>query len=233
MRKMIAMILTVSLMLCVTACGDKYDGSFKIGIVTGSDLQIKESLDSFKMGEQYSDMIVTAQYAESISEDVNTVIPALTDMASEEKTKVIIIVKAGEGTAEAIHTARQMRDDILFICVDCAEEASVIAEESDICINADYPEDIAEDEKPAKEAECEALMLEASIAYAQKWCMGKVTADEGSTCSEKNLISEFENIGGNEMQISKYMDGAIGTLDNFYLILCPNSGNTTGIQKNQ
>jgi len=65
------------------------------------------------------------------------------------------------------------------------------------------------------------LMIEASVEYAIKWAKGEITVDEGSTYNEEAFLKEIKAIGGETTQITKYSDDAVGTLENFYLILCP------------
>ncbi len=65
------------------------------------------------------------------------------------------------------------------------------------------------------------LMVEAGVEYGIKYCEGQITPDEGSTYSEEVLFDEIRAIGGEEVQITKYVDDAAGEISNFYLILCP------------
>ena len=65
------------------------------------------------------------------------------------------------------------------------------------------------------------LMVEAGVEYGIKHCEGQITPDEGKTYNEEALFAEIRAIGGEEAQITKYSDDAVGELDNFYLILCP------------
>ena len=61
------------------------------------------------------------------------------------------------------------------------------------------------------------VMIEAGFNYAKKWIEGEIT----ERCDEAALLAEIQAIAGDAAQISKYSDDAVGTLDNFFLILCP------------
>lgn len=65
------------------------------------------------------------------------------------------------------------------------------------------------------------MMIEASVEYAKKWAEGKIEVADGATYNEEALFAELRAIGGEETQITKYSDEASGTLDNFYMLLCP------------
>ena len=61
------------------------------------------------------------------------------------------------------------------------------------------------------------VMIEAGYNYAEKWINGEIT----ERCDEAALLAEIQAIAGEEAAISKYSDDSVGTLDNFFMILCP------------
>lgn len=62
------------------------------------------------------------------------------------------------------------------------------------------------------------LMVESGVKYAIEYCEGRT---EGKV-DEKVLFDIFNEVaGGDEVAVSKYVDEAKGTLENFYLLLCP------------
>ncbi len=61
------------------------------------------------------------------------------------------------------------------------------------------------------------VMIEAGFNYAQKWIEGTIT----ERCDEAALLAEIQAIAGDAASISKYSDDAVGTVDNFFMILCP------------
>lgn len=62
------------------------------------------------------------------------------------------------------------------------------------------------------------LMVESGVRYAIEYCEGRT---EGRV-DEEVLFNIFNEVaGGEEVTVSKYVDEAQGTLENFYLLLCP------------
>lgn len=62
------------------------------------------------------------------------------------------------------------------------------------------------------------LMVEAGTKYAIEFCEGRTDG----RVDEDVLFKIFNEIaGGDEVVVSNYVDEASGTLDNFYLLLCP------------
>ena len=62
------------------------------------------------------------------------------------------------------------------------------------------------------------LMVESGVRYAIEFCEGRT---EGRV-DEKVLFDIFNDVaGGDEVVVNKYVDEAKGTLENFYLLLCP------------
>ncbi|MBQ3078257.1 MAG: DUF3798 domain-containing protein [Clostridia bacterium] len=61
------------------------------------------------------------------------------------------------------------------------------------------------------------VMIQAGFNYAQKWIEGTIT----ERCDEAALLAEIQAIAGDAAQITKYSDATTGTLDNFFMILCP------------
>ena len=61
------------------------------------------------------------------------------------------------------------------------------------------------------------MMIEAGYNYADKWINGEIT----ERCDETALLNEMKAIAGDATTITKYSDDAVGTLDNFFMILCP------------
>ncbi|WP_312105888.1 DUF3798 domain-containing protein [Lachnoclostridium sp.] len=62
------------------------------------------------------------------------------------------------------------------------------------------------------------LMVKSSVKYAIEYCEGRTNG----TVDEEVLFKIFnEEAGGQEVKVSNYVDETKGTLDNFYLLLCP------------
>ncbi|HHU70708.1 MAG TPA: DUF3798 domain-containing protein [Clostridiales bacterium] len=62
------------------------------------------------------------------------------------------------------------------------------------------------------------LMVESGVKYAIEFCEGNTDG----RVDEKVLFDIFNEVaGGEEVTVNKYVDEAKGTLENFYLLLCP------------
>ncbi len=62
------------------------------------------------------------------------------------------------------------------------------------------------------------LMVESSVKYAIEFCEGRTNG----TVDEEVLFKIFNEVaGGQEVKVSNYVDETKGTLENFYLLLCP------------
>ncbi|WP_312370061.1 DUF3798 domain-containing protein [Lachnoclostridium sp.] len=62
------------------------------------------------------------------------------------------------------------------------------------------------------------LMVKSGVKYAIEYCEGRTNG----TVDEEVLFRIFnEEAGGQEVKVSNYVDETKGTLDNFYLLLCP------------
>ncbi len=62
------------------------------------------------------------------------------------------------------------------------------------------------------------LMVESGVKYAIEFCEGRTDG----RVDEKVLFKIFNEVaGGEEVAVTKYIDEAKGTLENFYLLLCP------------
>ncbi len=62
------------------------------------------------------------------------------------------------------------------------------------------------------------LMVESGVKYAIEFCEGRTKG----TVDEEVLFKIFNEVaGGQEVKVSNYVDETKGTLENFYLLLCP------------
>ncbi|ABX42423.1 DUF3798 domain-containing protein [Lachnoclostridium phytofermentans] len=62
------------------------------------------------------------------------------------------------------------------------------------------------------------LMVKSGVKYAIEYCEGRTKG----TVDEEVLFKIFNDVaGGQDVKVSNYVDETKGTLDNFYLLLCP------------
>ena len=154
MKKILAILLALVMLLSVAACGvvepvasdevvdtnveNEDTAAYKIGIITGTVSQGEEEYQAAqKLKEAYPDIVVTATYPDNFSSETEQTIATVTNMASDPAVKAIIFVQAVPGATAAINKVKETRDDILFVTGVCAEDPAVIAAAADICMLVD------------------------------------------------------------------------------------------------
>lgn len=115
--------------------------NYKIGILTGTASQGDEEItQATMMKEKYGeDKIVTATYPDNFDKELDQVIAAATDMASDPDVKAIVWCQAVPGTAAAIEKVRETRPDMIFIAGTPGEDPSVINTKADIVLQVNEP----------------------------------------------------------------------------------------------
>lgn len=161
-KKLVAMLVVLTMVFSLVACGNKPQdsgdggvenegdvatggeageetgGNYKIGIMTGTVSQGEEEFRAAeKMIETYGDMIKHVTYPDKFSQEVETTISNIKSLAADPDVKAIVIVQAVPGTAAAIDAVREMREDILFMVGAPHEDPDVIAERADIALELD------------------------------------------------------------------------------------------------
>lgn len=160
MKKLLALILVVVLMLSVVGCSNNTAGNeepapsengtepsedatepsettdnYKIGIVTGTVSQGEEEFNAAQdMIAKYGDMIEHITYPDNFGKEVETTISQVASLASDPDMKAIVFVQAVPGAAAAIDKVRETREDILFVLGVPHEDPDVIAARADIAL---------------------------------------------------------------------------------------------------
>ncbi len=138
-------LLLVLMVLCVAFAfaGGRGDaaassGNYKVGIITGTVSQGEEEFQAAqKMAEMYPGIVVTATYPDKFSEEVETTISRVVQLASDPEVKAIVFVQAVPGAIAAIEKVRETRPEMLFITGVPAETPREIAAVSDIVLMLD------------------------------------------------------------------------------------------------
>ena len=113
---------------------------FRIGIITGSVAQSEDDrrgAEAFrdKYGE---DSVTLAIYPDNFTEELDTTIQTIVNLAEDPKLKAIIVNQAVPGTAEAFRQIRKVRPDILCIAGEAHEDLPEIGEAADLVVNNDF-----------------------------------------------------------------------------------------------
>ena len=122
--------------------GDNADTgeTFHIGIVTGSFSQSEDDrrgAEAFQ--EKYgADVVTLAIYPDDFSEDLETTIQTIVNLAEDPDMKAIIVNQAVDGTTEAFRQIHEMRPDIICIAGEAYEDFCDIETEADLVVNCDF-----------------------------------------------------------------------------------------------
>ncbi len=150
MKKTIAFLLVLSLVFSLFAAGaqeaksssasSSATDSFHIGIVTGSVSQREDDrrgAEAFqaKYGE---DMVKLAIYPDNFTEELETTIQTIVNLADDPLMKAIIVNQAVPGTAEAFKQIKEKRPDILCLAGESHEDLPIIGEAADLVANNDF-----------------------------------------------------------------------------------------------
>ncbi|MDW7671309.1 MAG: DUF3798 domain-containing protein [Bacillota bacterium] len=151
MKKSVALLLALFMLLSLTACSSPApaapaepsgeapteapaeEAAYKIGIMTGTVSQGEEEFRAAEnMKEKYGDMIVLSTYPDRFMQEQETTITNMMAMASDPDVKAIVMVQAVPGAAAAVARAREINPDILFVLGVPGEDPDVIADYGDV-----------------------------------------------------------------------------------------------------
>ncbi|MCR5212040.1 MAG: DUF3798 domain-containing protein [Lachnospiraceae bacterium] len=113
---------------------------FHIGIVTGSFSQSEDDrrgAEAFQ--EKYgADRVTLAIYPDNFTEELETTIQIMVNLADDPDMKAIIVNQAVDGTTEAFRQIKEKRPDILCIAGEAYEDFSEIGSVADLVVNCDF-----------------------------------------------------------------------------------------------
>ena len=113
---------------------------FHIGIITGSFSQSEDDrrgAEAFqkKYGE---DRVTLVIYPDNFTEEMDTSIQMMVDLADDPDMKAIVINQAIEGTTEAFRRIHEKRPDILCLAGESHEDFEDISQTADLVVNYDF-----------------------------------------------------------------------------------------------
>ncbi len=150
MKKTIAFLIVLSLVFSAFAGGAQEAQSsknasssteaFHIGIVTGS---VSQSEDDRRGAEAFQakygeDMVKLAIYPDNFTEELETTIQTIVNLADDPLMKAIIVNQAVPGTAEAFTQIKEKRPDILCLAGESHEDLPIIGAAADLVANNDF-----------------------------------------------------------------------------------------------
>ena len=139
MKKLLALLLALTMVVALCACGQtaKKDEGPHIGIVTGS---VSQSEDDRRGAEAFQakygeDMVKLAIYPDNFTEELETTIQTIVNLSDDPQMKAIIVNQAVPGTAEAFRQIKEKRPDILCIAGESHEDIALIESAADLTTN--------------------------------------------------------------------------------------------------
>ena len=113
---------------------------FRIGIVTGSYAQSEDDRRGAEAFQQkYGAQNVTlAIYPDNFTEEPETTVQTVVNLADDPQIKAIIVNQAVEGTTEAFRQVKEKRPDILCIAGEAFEDFEDIKGVADLVVNNDF-----------------------------------------------------------------------------------------------
>lgn len=140
LKKSLALLLIIALMLPMVACGEKSDKpDFKIGLVTSTVSQNEEEFRAAEeMVKKYgADVIKHVTYPDRFMQEQETTISQIVSLAADPLVKAIVVVQAVPGTAAAFDRIKESRDDIVFVIGNPHEDPEIAASRADIVLDVD------------------------------------------------------------------------------------------------
>ena len=157
LKSLIAMMMSFSLVACSggakvsTVVSDNTsdsnvsdsnvsNDSFHIGIVTGS---VSQSEDDRRGAEKFQEMygeenVKLAIYPDNFTEELETTIQTIVNLADDKYMKAIVVNQAVPGTTEAFRKIKEIRPDILCIAGESHEDLPEIGSAADLVCNNDF-----------------------------------------------------------------------------------------------
>lgn len=116
------------------------EDQFRIGIVTGS---LSQSEDDRRGAEAFqakygADRVTLAIYPDNFTEELDTTIQTIVNLADDPQMKAIIVNQAVDGTTEAFRQIHEKRPDMICIAGEAYEDYTDIEPVSDLVVNCDF-----------------------------------------------------------------------------------------------
>ena len=148
MKKTIAFIIVLCIAFSAVFAGGAQESAssasksdiFHIGIVTGS---VSQSEDDRRGAEAFQakygeDVVKLAIYPDNFTEELETTIQTIVNLADDPLMKAIVVNQAVPGTAEAFNQIKDKRPDILCLAGESHEDLPVIGAAADLVSNNDF-----------------------------------------------------------------------------------------------
>ncbi len=138
MKKLLVLMLALSLMLGLMLPAGAEAPKYKIAILTGTTSQGEEEYRAAeKLMNENPGVVITDTYPDNFSSEVETTMGKLLQFAEDPEVKAIIMVQAVQGATAAFTKIRELRPDILLLAGVPAEDPADIAGAADVVMGVD------------------------------------------------------------------------------------------------
>ena len=120
--------------------GDTTAEDWHIGIITGTVSQSEDDLRGAEaiQAKYGADKVKLSTYPDNFTEELETTIQTIVNMADDPQMKAIIVNQSVPGTAEAFKQVKELRPDILCIAGEAHEDLPVVGASADLVCNNDF-----------------------------------------------------------------------------------------------
>ena len=190
MKKLLVLMLALSLMLGLMLPAGAEAPKYKIAILTGTTSQGEEEYRAAeRLANEYPDIVITDTYPDNFSSEVETTMGKLLQFAEDPEVKAIIMVQAVQGATAAFTKIRETRPDILLLAGVPAEDPADIAGAADVVMGVDEIKGGYQIVETAKEWDAEVL-----VHYSFARHMGYETI-----VARWNILQEETELAGIEL----------------------------------
>ena len=151
LKKVLAALLAVCLILLTFGCGQKSDENGeptrksaaedgqKIAIIIGEQEQNPELFAAVsELARTYDDSLMIVKYASNYYADPEAVTNIARTIAADENVQAVIFADGVKGTGAAVQKVREMRTDMCIVVCD-PHEGSVNVKDADLVLSVDFP----------------------------------------------------------------------------------------------
>ncbi len=173
----------------------KEEDDFRIGIVTGSFSQSEDDrrgAEAFqkKYGE---DKVTLAIYPDNFTEELETTIQTIVNLAEDPKMKAIIVNQAVDGTMEAFRQIKEKRPDIICIAGEAYEDFSEISKVADLVVSSDFVSRGYLMIRTAHELGCDTFVHISFSRHLEYETIARQVAIMKAACKEFGMKFKMEN----------------------------------------
>lgn len=210
---------------------------FRIGIVTGSYAQSEDDRRGAEVyQDRYGDDSVTlAIYPDNFTEESETTIQTIVNLADDPDMKAIIVNQAVDGTTEAFRRIKEKRPDMICIAGEAYEDFSEIGEVADLVVNSDFVARGYLMIRSAHELGCDTFVHVSFPRHLSYESVSRQVAVMRAACEEFGMRFEMETapdptteagVVGAQQYITEHVPGWVDKYGKDTAFFCTNDAHT-------